>query len=67
MTDYDAMYCRLFRGVTEAIIALQKAQQEAEDIYMDTCCLETECGQEDEPARANCVRPQKAASAAAER
>ncbi len=40
MTDYDAMYSRLFQGVTEAILALQKAQSEAEDIYIDTCDLE---------------------------
>ncbi len=56
MIDYDAMYSRLFRGVTEAILALQRAQQEAEDIYIDTCGLETECDQV-EPAEANRVRP----------
>ncbi len=42
MTDYDAMYSRLFLGVTEAILALQLAQREAEEIYIDTCEFEPE-------------------------
>ena len=54
MTNFDAMYNRLFKGVTEAILALQLAQREAEDIYIDTCDAE----QEAESAPANCVRPQ---------
>ena len=42
MTDYEAMYSRLFQGVTEAILALQRAQSEAEDIYIETCGQEPE-------------------------
>ena len=54
MTNFDAMYNRLFKGVTEAILALQLAQREAEDIYIETCDLESEA----EPVEANCIRPQ---------
>ncbi len=42
MTDYDAMYSRLFKGVTEALLALQRAQSDAEDIYIETCGQEPE-------------------------
>ncbi len=50
MVDYDTMYRRLFKGVTEAILALQRAQQEAEDIYIDTCGCEMERESGDAPA-----------------
>ena len=36
MPDYKTMYKRLFVAVTEAIDILQKAQQEAEEIYIES-------------------------------
>ena len=37
MTDYKRLYHRLYRRVTDAILLLQTAQQECEDIYIATC------------------------------
>jgi hypothetical protein len=34
MSDYKKMYLILFRETTKAISALQKAQQETEELYM---------------------------------
>ena len=34
MTDYEKMYTILFRETTKVILALQKAQQQTEDIYI---------------------------------
>jgi len=36
MTDYAAMYKRLFQAQTSAIELLQKAQQDTEEIYINT-------------------------------
>lgn len=36
MADYKSMYYKLFNAFTDAIEILQKAQQETEDIYIDT-------------------------------
>ena len=36
MPDYKTMYKKLFVAVTEAIDILQKAQQETEEIYIDS-------------------------------
>jgi len=36
MPDYKAMYYKLFNTYTDIIELLQKAQQETEEIYIDT-------------------------------
>ena len=36
MPDYKTMYKKLFGAVTEAIDILQKAQQETEEIYIES-------------------------------
>ena len=36
MPDYAVMYKRLFRSQTEAIAILQKAQQDAEEMYISS-------------------------------
>ena len=36
MPDYKTMYKKLFIAVTEAIDILQKAQQETEEIYIES-------------------------------
>lgn len=35
MSDYKQMYFSLFNSITEAIEALKKAQQIAEDLYLN--------------------------------
>ena len=35
MSDYKAMYYKLFNRVTDAITILQAAQQECEEIFME--------------------------------
>ena len=37
MSDYASMYGTLFHSQTNAIEILQKAQQEAEDMYISAC------------------------------
>ncbi len=36
MADYKEMYQILFRSITSAVAIMQKAQQEAEEIYLST-------------------------------
>ena len=36
MTDYKRLYHQLYNRVTDAILILQAAQQECEDIYVTT-------------------------------
>lgn len=36
MADYEKMYKKLFNSVTDVIEALQQAQNETEDIYIDS-------------------------------
>ena len=36
MTDYKSMYTDLFNAITEAIDVLTKAQQKAENTYINT-------------------------------
>ena len=36
MADYQEMYRVLFRGVTQAVAILQKAQRQAEEIYLSS-------------------------------
>lgn len=36
MTDYKALYYSLFNAVTDTIEALKKAQQDAEELYIDS-------------------------------
>jgi len=36
MADFQMMYFRLFSRVTDAIMALQKAQRESEDLYIES-------------------------------
>ena len=36
MPDYKTMYKKLFAAVTEAIDILQKAQQETEEVYIES-------------------------------
>lgn len=36
MPDYEAMYYELFHAVTDAMEALKKAQQKAEELYVLT-------------------------------
>jgi len=35
MTDFEAMYYRLYNRITDAIRILQQAQQEAEQAFID--------------------------------
>ncbi len=37
MADYEKLYHLMFNKVTEIIEELQKLQQEAEEIYIETC------------------------------
>ncbi len=39
---YKKLYYLMFNGVTDVIEALQKLQQDAEEIYIDTCEDEVE-------------------------
>jgi len=36
MPDYEQMYKALFNNVTDVIEALKKAQQDAEDLYIES-------------------------------
>ncbi len=37
MPDYKKLYHKLFNDITETIEKLQKAQQDAEEMYLDMC------------------------------
>ena len=37
MPDYEKLYHKLFNDITEAIEKLQKAQIDAEEMYLDMC------------------------------
>ncbi len=37
MPDYEKLYHKLFNDITDAIEYLQKAQQDAEEMYLDMC------------------------------
>lgn len=37
MPDYQKMYYSLFNDVTDIIAQLQKAQQKAEELYIESC------------------------------
>lgn len=37
MPDFEKLYYKLFNDITDAIETLQKAQTDAEEIYLDMC------------------------------
>ncbi len=37
MPNYEKLYSKLFNEITETIEKLQKAQQDAEEMYLDMC------------------------------
>ncbi len=37
MPDYQKLYCKMFNVITDTIEELKKAQQEAEELYLQSC------------------------------
>lgn len=46
MPDYKTLYHKLFNDITDAIENLQKAQQDAEEMYLDMCEEESPNGED---------------------
>lgn len=46
MPDYEKLYHKLFNDITDAIEILQKAQENAEEMYMDMCKKEFPNGED---------------------
>ena len=40
MPDYKRMYAKLFNAITDAVEILQQAQQETEEIYIESCDID---------------------------
>jgi len=46
MPDYEKLYYKLFNEITETIECLQKAQLDAEEMYLDMCEEEFPSGED---------------------
>lgn len=42
MPDYQKLYLKMFNAVTDVIEKLKKLQQEAEELYIESCETEEE-------------------------